>query len=214
MYSVACVTTPTYTHHITPLPIVVRADTREFIGFRFADTISVNRVIQIIMVAHPSEAAMCLYGYAQDTIFLAPKFMNPLDSIEIYRKIAIIDSVEIADVDKVGSTFILYEDGVACDPNKRLIAIAHSHPTTVFQPPESCNHSDLDAIFIHMKEQKYWFSLVFCAHANSLLWADGRRKIFYFVESKNNSDSNFGVDNYLPDNYINMMKSIRILNFN
>jgi len=215
VYIVACVAaTPSHTHHDTPLPIVFRADTRELIGFRFANPTTVSRAIQIINAAHPDEAAMCLYGYAQDTTFLAPLFMDRSDSLTVYRKIAIVDSIEAANVDLAGTYFVSYEDGIACNPNKRLIAIAHSHPTVrISLFPEPCDHSDLDAIFTHVKEEKYWFSLVFCSNSNSLLWADGRRFIFYFGGEENNSnfDSN-GVDNSFVDHYIKMIESIP--NFN
>ena len=213
VYSVACVTA-TSSPRITLLPTVTRADTREFIGFRFADSIVVNRIVEIILVMHPSEAAMCLYGYAQDTTYLTPMFMNPLDSVRTYVKIAIIDSVEAANIKQAGSTFVTYEDGVACDPNERLIALAHSHPT-ILRPINSCNHSDLDALFTHAKEQKYWFSLVFCPYSNSLMWADGRTATFGYGESKNNFDfesESDGVDNSLLDDYIKMMENM--LNFN
>ena len=97
---------------------------------------------------------------------------------------------------------------MACDPNERLIAIAHSHPMHRYG---DCDHSDIDAIFQHAKEQKYWFSLVFCVGNNSIMWADGRRLTFGFSKSKNNSDSG-GVDNSFSDDYIKMMENIP--NFN
>ena len=155
-----------------------------------------------------------MYGYAQDTTYMTPRFLNRLDSVRVDKKIAIVDSGEIANIDLAGPNYVTYVDGVACDYNKRLIAISHSHPgSTAYSLPTKCDHSDLDAIFTHIKEQKYWFSLVFCPYANSLLWADGRRLIFEFGQAENNSNSNGGgVDNSFSDHYIRMME--RIKNFN
>lgn len=207
VYVVACAP------HAPPgilMPTVIRADTRHFVGFRFTTRTVVNRALQIVRAAWPNETAMCLYGFAQDTIYLTPQFMNPLDSVRVDKKIAIIDSVTAANVEKTGTNFVTYIDGVACDPNERLIAVAHSHPMPQFG---NCDHSDTDAIFQHAKEQKYWFSLVFCYNSNSIMWADGRRIIFGYRKSKNNSNSKSGgVDNYLLDDYIKMMENM--LNFN
>jgi hypothetical protein len=136
--------------------------------------------------------------------------MNPLDSVRIDRKIAIVDSVDVANVKQSGTNFVTYVNGVACDHHERLIAITHSHPMA---QRGNCDHSDTDAIFQHAKEQKYWFSLVFCLSNNSILWADGRRHTFGFSKSKNNSDSESGgVDNSFSDDYIKMMENIP--NFN
>ena len=207
VYVVACAP---HTPSGPPLPTVIRADTRDFIGFRFATTTAVDRALEIVKAARQNEAAICLYGFAQDTIYLAPQFMNPLDSVRVDKKIAIIDSVAVANVDKTGTNFVTYIDGVACDPNERLIAVAHSHPLFQFG---RCDHSDMDAIFHHVKEQKYWFSLVFCLTNSSLMWADGRRLTFDYGKSKNNYNSESGgVDNYLLNDYIKMMENM--LNFN
>jgi len=198
------------THSTTPIPTVIRADTRKFIGFRFATRAVVNRAVQLMIAARQHEAAMCLYGFAQDTTYLIPRFMNPLDSVRVDRKIAIVDSVNVANIEQSGTNFIKYIDGIACDPDERLIAVAHSHPMV---QRGNCDHSDIDAIFQHAKEQKYWFSLVFCLTNSSIMWADGRRLTFSFSKSENNSDfDSGGVDNSFSDDYIKMMENIP--NFN
>ena len=180
IYAVACIGAPAYTHHLTPLPTVIRADTRDFIGFRYQNEEDIAITINIITAALPNETSMCLYGFAKDTIIHMVDSIAG-DSTAYIRKIAVIDSVAIANIDSAGPKFVQYIDRIACDYNRRLIGKAHTHPLT---PPYfmggQCDHSHPDAIYTHDKGTKYWFVLVMCPTSNNIMWADGRRIEFGF----------------------------------
>lgn len=196
-----------FTNYIVKIPTVSRADTRLFIGMRFADTIPISITMNRILDALPNETALCLYGYSQDTTFIESDFLNPLDSSRVDRKIAIVDSVWPANIEQSGPHFLIYTDRIACLPHLRLIGVVHSHPLSI----KGCDHSDFDALFTHSKEEKYWFSLVFCPHNNNLLWADGRRITFKLKRVERNSNSGDGrVDNSSSNHYINILERMSI----
>lgn len=172
--------TPQSTKHWSPLPTIVKADTRLFIGLRYQDSVDVATTLKIIKEALPNEVGMCLYGFAIDTTVQVRDRMSG-DIVEKDVKIAVIDSVVRANVDSAGLNFVSYTDGVACDPNKKLIAKAHTHPTTF--PFERCEPSIPDVLFAFHTGPKYWFTLVMCPGRNNILWSDGRRFEFSFQNS-------------------------------
>lgn len=180
VYFVACAAPLKQTNHATPLPISTRADTRNFVGFRFDTTIvSDNQIYTMITDALPNETSMCFYGYAKDTTLMVLRRVGPgiAYMVEMVKKIAIVDSIAPANIEKSNSVSIFYKNGIGCDPNPRLIAMGHTHP---LQNPAAgkCDHSQADALFAHDRQAKYWFMLVFCPYRTSILWADGRRSRF------------------------------------
>jgi hypothetical protein len=180
IYFVACTVQPTQTHHSTPLPLSIRADTRNFVGLTF-DTTKVNaeQLRAVVVAALPNETSMCFYGYAKDTTYTAFRRDGPItgDSVEVTRKIAVIDSMAPSNIKSSNPISIFYKDGIACDPNPRLIGIGHTHPLQNSRMGP-CDHSRVDTLFGHGQQTKYWFMMVFCSFGHSVLWADGRRVTF------------------------------------
>lgn len=177
IYFVACTATPSQTHHSTPLPLSVRADTRNFVLLRFDTTKVTGEQLRVVATtALPNEVSMCFYGYAKDTTYMALRPSSPTtgDTVEVTKQIAIIDSMAPTNIAASSPRSLFYKDGIACDPNPRLIGMGHTHP---LQGPygSGCDHSRPDALFSHNKQTKYWFMVVFCRFGHSILWADGRR---------------------------------------
>ncbi len=172
--------TPQNTHHLSPLPTKVKADTRLFIGFRYQDSTDAATTLKIIKEALPNEVGMCMYGFAIDTTVQARDRMSG-DIVEKTVKIAVVDSVFRANIDSAGLNFVTYTDGIACDTNKKLIAKAHTHPTNFLF--ERCEPSIPDVLFAFHTGPKYLFTLVMCPRKNNIMWADGRRFEFSFQNS-------------------------------
>lgn len=180
IYFIACSAPPSQTHHSTPLPLSVRADTRNFVLLRFDTTkVTADQLRAVVVAGLPNEVSMCFYGYAKDTTYITFHRDGPItgDSVEVTKKIAIVDSMAPANIKSSNPVSVFYKDGIACDPNPKLIGIGHTHP---LQNPygRGCDHSRLDALFGHNKQTKYWFMIVFCSFGHNILWADGRRSIF------------------------------------
>ncbi len=154
-------------------PTVQRADTRDFIAVRFADSIQAHYMLGHIVNQLPNESSLCFLGHAKDTTFVVPIKRGSAIDTTIVRNIAVIDSVYEANIDEAGNYFVTYIDGTACKPESALIGIIHSHPLSPIT--EQCNHSDNDALFGHGKKDKYWFSITICEYGIQILWADGRR---------------------------------------
>ena len=155
------------------LPIVQRLDTRNIVGFRFADSILIKYTAAKMQAAFPLETALCYIGFIKDTTFFIKKFINPLDSVEITRQLVVITEVYEANIEETETTYVHYHNDIACDPNPNLIATIHSHPGVLAST--RCDHSDMDALFHHGKQAKYVMSFVWCAYSVGVLWADGRR---------------------------------------
>lgn len=180
IYFIACTAQPAQTHHSTPLPLSIRADTRNFVALRFnTNKVSAAQLRAVVVAALPNETAMCFYGYAKDTTYMAVRRTGPTtrDIVEVTKKIAVIDSMAPSNIKSSNPVSIFYENGIACDSNPRLIGIGHTHP---LQDPRMgpCDHSQPDALFGHNRQTKYWFMIVFCSFGQNILWADGRRSIF------------------------------------
>ncbi len=156
-----------------PLGTVKRLDTTNIIGFQFENSIIMEYTIDRIIDALPNETALCYTGFIKDTTFLRPNFINPTDSTVVTMQLLIIDGVSEANIRDAGPRFVRYHDGTGCDPQENLVATGHSHPN--IGRSQVCDHSDVDAVFHHSKGTKYVVSFVWCPHAVSVLWADGRR---------------------------------------
>lgn len=168
------------------IPTISRADTRHFVNIRYARQIDISYIWSFSQTALPNEIAFCLYGHAADTTMIFTRFSDG-EQVELVRKIAVIDSVFIANIEIAAPTYIQFTGGIACDPNPRLIGTAHTHPNTV--PPQMggrCSHSDLDVLYAQNRETEYWFTLVLCTWTHELMWADGRR-LEYYVRNPSNS---------------------------
>jgi len=166
-----CGTNARYTDHESPLPIVERVDTREFIGISFGDTSVINFMRRKIIAALPKEIGFCFYGYAKDTSIVS---VNVFTGVAAPRpsKIAIIDSVAVARIDSTTNFGIWYTDRVACLPHRRLVGAGHTHPDTRANKP--CVHSYSDVLYLQERGLYHWFSLVICRTTRSVLWQDGR----------------------------------------
>jgi len=138
-------------------------DTRNFIGVKFEDSTLVIEALSIFKKSLPNESAICLYGMYRDTV------IGDAD-----LKMAVVDEIKPTKMSESSPTHIMYEDGIACKSDKRLIGIAHSHPLARW----GCDHSVNDAVFMFSQGTKYWFSIVFCPRSVSILWSDGRRYVY------------------------------------
>ena len=156
-----------------PLSTVERLDTRNIIGFRFANSILIDYTVEMIKAALPNEVALCYTGFISDTTFYARESRYSADTTEITRQLVIITGASEANVEEAGPRYLNYVDETACDDVPDLIAIAHSHLSV--GPYDHCDHSNLDAIFNHKKQTKYVMSFVWCRYGVGILWADGRR---------------------------------------
>jgi len=169
---IGCGSSISYTDHETPLPIVKRIDTTEFMATAFADSFLWTFVKNTIKEALPNETAFCFYGYAKDTTVTVVNSVTKIE-MQVPVKIAVIDSAAPARIDSSTDHNISYTDKIACLPDRRLVGIAHTHPLT----PRGalCGHSHMDALYLHRMSMHFWFSMVFCRTSTSLLWQDGRR---------------------------------------
>lgn len=156
-----------------PLSTVERLDTRNIIGFRFADSMLVSYTAEVIRAALPNETSLCYTGFIRDTTFYARESRYSSDTTEITRQQVIITGASEANVEEAGPRYLNYVDEVACGDSPDLIATVHSHPTA--GPFSECTHSDTDAIFNHKKQTRYVMSFVWCPYGVGILWADGRR---------------------------------------
>ena len=161
------------------LQTVSRADTRLFVGMRYEREIDIAYLWTFSQAALPNEIAFCLYGHAVDTTMTFTRFSDG-ENVEMIRQIAVIDSVSKANIEIATPTYVQFTEGVACDPNPRLIGTAHTHPNIPHpQLGGRCTHSDLDVLYAQNRETEYWFTLVLCTWTHELLWADGRRLEYY-----------------------------------
>lgn len=180
------VTTQEDTRPWTIIPTITRADTRHFIGMRYEREVDIAYLWSLSQVALPNEIAFCLYGHAVDTTLTITQFSDG-EQVELVRKIAVIDSVYVANIDEAAPTYVTFKDGIACDPDPRLIGTAHTHPYILHpQMGGRCTHSDLDVLYAQNRETEYWFTLVLCTWTHELMWADGRR-LEYYVRNPSNS---------------------------
>lgn len=156
-----------------PLSTVERLDTRNIIGFHFADPALIEYTAKVIKAALPNETSLCYTGFIKDTTYYSRESWESLDTIEVTRQLVIITGASPASIKDAGSDYIDYMDDTACNHEPDLIATMHSHPGG--SPFERCDHSDADALFNHKKQTKYVMSFVYCAYGIAILWADGRR---------------------------------------
>lgn len=167
------------------MPTVIRADTREFVTMRYEREIDIAYLWSLSQMALPNEVAFCLYGHAVDTTMVFTQLMSG-DTVSLPRKVAIIDSVYVANIKSATPTYVEFEDGIACDPNPRLIGTAHTHPDVPHpQMGGNCQHSVLDVLYAQSRGAEYWFTLVLCTWTHSLMWADGRVSQYYVRNPSN-----------------------------
>ena len=164
----------------TQIPTVIRADTRDFTIMRYEREIDIIYLWSLSQIALPNEVAFCLYGHAVDTLMTFTTVQGD-EEIELTKKIAVIDSVHIANIKSATPRYVEFENGIACDPNPRLIGTAHTHPNVAHPLANQgrCTHSDLDVLYAQNRETEYWLTLVFCTWTHELMWADGRRLEYY-----------------------------------
>ena len=158
------------------IPTVTRADTRDFAGMRYEREVDIIYLWTLSQLALPNEVAFCLYGHAVDTT-ITYRQVNTDEEIDLEKKIAVIDSVAIANIEEATPVYVQFTDGIACDPDPRLIGTAHTHPNVPWGG--RCTHSDLDVLYAQNRETEYWFTLVLCEYTHQLMWADGRRLDYY-----------------------------------
>lgn len=164
------------------IPTIIRADTHDFVrdGMRYEREVDIIYMWTVSQLSLPNEVAFCLYGHAIDTT-MTYKSLDTGESVDIPKKIAIIDSVSIANIKEATPTYVTFTDGVACDSDPRLIGTAHTHPNVphpVFNQGR-CTHSDNDVLYAQHRKIEYWFTLVLCTWTHELMWADGRRVEYY-----------------------------------
>ena len=159
---------------------VTRADTREFVSMRYERQVDIVYLWTLSRLSLPNEVAFCLYGHAVDTL-MTFRTVQGDEEIELSRKVAIVDSVHVANIKSAAPKYVEFEDGIACDPNPRLIGTAHTHPNVLHPAMNQgrCTHSDLDVLYAQNRETEYWFTLVLCEWTHELMWADGRRLEYY-----------------------------------
>lgn len=155
-----------------PLSVTPRLDTQNITGFRFEASI-LEYTKKIILAALPLETALCYTGFIKDTTYFIKQFMHPLDSTQVTKQLVVITGVTEANIKDTGSNYVTYHNNIACDYSPNLIATVHSHPNV--NQSSRCDHSDMDALFNHIKQTKYVMSFVWCAYSMGILWADGRR---------------------------------------
>ena len=164
----------------TTLPTVIRADTREFVSMRYERQVDIIYLWTLSQLALPNEVAFCLYGHAVDTL-MTFRTVQGNEEIELNKKVAVVDSVHIANIKSASPRYVEFEGGIACDPNPRLIGTAHTHPNVPHPSFNSgrCTHSDLDVLYAQNRGTEYWLTLVLCEWTHELMWADGRRLEYY-----------------------------------
>lgn len=170
----------------TAISTIERADTRDFVGMRYEREVDIILLWTLSQLALPNEVAFCLYGHAVDTTMTFKQIDND-EEVDLDKKIAVIDSIAVANIAKATPTYVQFTDGVACDPDPRLIGTAHTHPNVphpVFNTGR-CTHSDMDVLYAQYRETEYWFTLVLCTWTHELMWADGRR-LEYYVRNPTN----------------------------
>lgn len=161
-------------NQVTPLPIIERIDTKEFVGIRFPDSTTALFIQHHIEQVMPNEVAFCFYGHAKDTVITMINTFTK-ENRQRASKIAIIDSVTVARIKSATPYSLTYVDEIACLPSRNLIGVSHTHPLT----PKNgrCNHSNTDALYLQRFGLHFWFSLVVCPSGSSILWQDGRRRM-------------------------------------
>lgn len=168
------------------IPTISRADTRNFVAMRYGREIDIIYLWAVSQTALPNETAFCLYGHAVDTTMTFTRFSDG-EQVELERKVAVIDSVFMANIEIATPTYVQFTDGIACDPNPRLIGTAHTHPNVPHPLANQgrCTHSYLDVLYAQNRETEYWFTLVLCTWTHELMWADGRRLEYYVRNPEN-----------------------------
>ena len=191
MVAAACsfVTTSQEVEGPWSIPTITRADTRDFArdGLRYTREVDIIYMWTLSQLSLPNEVAFCLYGHAVDTT-ITYRSIDTHEPVELDRKIAIVDSVWVANIEEATPTYVKFRDEVACDPNPRLIGTAHTHtnvPHPAFNTGQRCTHSDMDVLYAQNRETDYWFTLVLCQWTHELMWADGRR-VEYWVQNPAN----------------------------
>lgn len=179
MVAAACsfvTTTQQDTRPWTEIPTITRADTRDFAGMRYEREVDIILLWTLSQLALPNEVAFCLYGYAADTT-ITYRQIDSDEMVDLPKKIAVIDSVAIANIEEATPVYVQFTDGVACDADPRLIGTAHTHPSVPWGG--RCTHSELDVLYAQYRETDYWLTLVMCEYTHQLMWADGRRLDYY-----------------------------------
>ncbi len=172
------------------IPTITRADTRDFTGMRYEREVDIILMWTLSQLSLPNEVAFCLYGHAVDTTMTFIQIGTD-EEIELEKKIAVIDSIAVANIEEATPTYVKFVDGVACDPDPRLIGTAHTHPNVphpVFNSGR-CTHSNMDVLYAQHREEEYWLTLVLCTWTHEMMWADGRR-FEYYVRNPQNPLSN------------------------
>lgn len=168
------------TRPMSTLPTVERVDTRDFAGMRYEREVDIMLLWTLSQMALPNEIAFCLYGHAVDTTMTFRNVVDDGELIELERKIAVIDSVAVANIKEAAPTYVEFVDGIACDSSPRLIGTAHTHPNVPHPLAGGrCSHSDLDVLYAQNRETEYWLTLVMCEWTHEMMWADGRRLEYY-----------------------------------
>lgn len=154
---------------------VTRVDTSNFMGMAYSNPEVIDYLYSRSVEAYPNEAAFCIYGHVKDTMMMFSE-LETGEPTELVKKFAFIDSAGPANIKTATPKYVIFTDGVACDPHNQLIAFAHTH-VNVPHPVQGgrCSHSDMDALYASVQQDQYWFTLVMCTWTHSLMWADGRR---------------------------------------
>jgi len=92
----------------TTIPTITRADTRDFHFLQYTREIDIIYMWALSQIWLPDEVAFCLYGHAADTT-LTFRRISDSTNVDMTKKIAVIDSVYIANIKNATPTYVELE---------------------------------------------------------------------------------------------------------